>query len=145
MNKAISAGGIIFKKDQTNKIQICLVDYSGEYTGYGYPKGHVDTGETIEIGALREATEETGIEFAKTLKYLGSFTRKSKEWSGETVQKEIHLFLMDATNKQQTHEPDEKISWFDIDQVAQNLSFDEDRQFFIENLPKIKETINAIN
>lgn len=56
---AESAGGVIFTDD--GKVVITArLSFKGQLQ-YGFPKGTVEAGETLEQAAMREATEETGL------------------------------------------------------------------------------------
>ena len=51
----ISAGGVVFKKED-NKLKFLLI-----LDGYGrwaLPKGHIEKGESTKTAALREVSEE---------------------------------------------------------------------------------------
>jgi len=53
-----SAGAIIFRRDSKG-IQYLLL--FGDKIGWGFPKGHIDSGEEPRETAIREIEEETGI------------------------------------------------------------------------------------
>jgi len=60
MNKEISCGAIIFRKN--NKEMQFLLIYSKRNNAWGFPKGHIEPGESEKEAALREIKEETGID-----------------------------------------------------------------------------------
>lgn len=69
-NLAECAGGIVFRLDQQEEIEILLVRSSHESDQkWGIPKGHLEEGETLEECAVREIFEECGVE-AKLLMEL---------------------------------------------------------------------------
>jgi len=55
--KEFSAGGVIIEDGKT--LLIRMRNLKGELV-WTFPKGHVEAGETPELAALREVTEETG-------------------------------------------------------------------------------------
>ena len=68
-----SAGAIIYTLID-NQIRYLLIrDFNGNY---GFPKGHLEQGETLEQAAIREIKEETGIDikldtsFKEELNYI---------------------------------------------------------------------------
>ena len=60
MPAARSAGVLVYRIPPRKKVpEFLLLDY-GRF--WDYPKGHVEKGEDDKTAALRELTEETGIE-----------------------------------------------------------------------------------
>ena len=91
MQKTESAGGIVLN----TRGEIALVRH-GATNFWGFPKGHVDGGETTLQAATREIAEETGIDDLEYMQDLGSYERfKSTPEGGDdtTELKKIHMFL----------------------------------------------------
>jgi ADP-ribose pyrophosphatase YjhB (NUDIX family) len=131
MRKTVSAGGVVVKKiDQ--KLKILLVIFS-DGTGLGFPKGHVKEGESIEGAALREVSEETGLNDLKIIKKLGIVTRPSVENDGTKVEKDIYLFLMKTTNYNHS-KADENYGWFSLEEAINKLGFPQEAEFLKKNL-----------
>lgn len=134
MKKVISAGGIIVRNNP-NK-QILLMIYT-HIKGLGFPKGHVEEGETFETAVIREVTEEAGLTELKIVKKLGIISRPATERNGTPISKDIHMYLM-KSNKPDFHQKaEEKYGWFDIDEAIKQMAVDEDKNFLI----KIKNEI----
>lgn len=131
MNKAISAGGLVVRNNPDK--QILLIKFP-DNNGLGFPKGHVEKGETVEQAAIREVFEETGLSGLKIIKRLGIVTRPAVEDDGTEVQKDIHLFLM-KTDSNSHSEADQDYGWFGIDEAIQKMGFPQEAEF----LRKIKE------
>ncbi|HSG80847.1 MAG TPA: NUDIX domain-containing protein [Gemmatimonadota bacterium] len=55
----VSAGGVIHRRLAAGAIEVLLIRDS--YGNWGFPKGHVEPGETRQAAALRECREETGL------------------------------------------------------------------------------------
>ena len=102
MNKEFSAGAIIFKKKGADIL--FLVIYSGRNKIWGFPKGHLEKGETEKESAVREIKEEAGLE---DLKFIEGFTGKvtyetiSKRppFKGDKIKKYVTYFLCEAGNQ----------------------------------------------
>jgi 8-oxo-dGTP pyrophosphatase MutT (NUDIX family) len=93
VERAVSAGGIVYRYgDEGREFVICGRDSDGVW---GLPKGTPDPGESLEQTALREVTEETGLE-VKIVDKLGVieywFSRE-----GTRYHKWVHYYLMEAT------------------------------------------------
>lgn len=85
MKEAVSAGGVIVRV-RNDKAEILLIR-DLDYEDWFLPKGHVETGESLEMAALREIEEETGLTDLKIIKELGSFRRyaeRAKEMKNHT-------------------------------------------------------------
>jgi len=102
MNKEFSAGAVIYRK-KDNAI-LFLVVYSNRNKIWGFPKGHLEKGETEKESAVREIKEEAGLE---DLKFIEGFTGKvtyetiSKRppFKGDKIKKYVTYFLCE-TGKQ---------------------------------------------
>lgn len=134
MKKAVSAGGIIIKKENgQNKILLLTYPKSDLLR---FPKGHVEPGEILEQTAMREVCEETGLKNTKIIKKLGMLTRKSTEDSGEEVIKNIHMFIM--TTKDYDHKSsDSTYTWIPIEQAIDHMYFLEENEFLKRHLNEI--------
>lgn len=91
-----SAGVILFYKDDGEPLFL-LLHYRGRY--WGFPKGLIESGESVKEAAIREANEETGIE---TLLFIEDFKEKieySYKRSGTTIHKQVTYFLAETEQK----------------------------------------------
>lgn len=87
-----SAGGVIIKDGRL--LLIKMRNLSGEEV-WTFPKGHLETGETPEMAALREVREETGLE-CRIIRPL-HVARYSFLRGGSRVDKRVDWFLMEET------------------------------------------------
>ena len=137
MNKAVCAGGVIVKIVDNNP-KILLVYYHNEpfSDNVAFPKGHLEEGESEEQAAMREVVEETGLQNPRIVRKLGIVSRLSKEDSGETVFKDIHLFLMQIDSF--VHgKAEERYGWFSYEEALQKLSFQEEKDFLKKIWPEM--------
>ena len=102
MNKEFSAGAVIFKREG-DKI-LFLVIYSKRNNIWGFPKGHLERGETEEQAALREIKEEVSLDnlqfekgFIKKIRY--ETVSKRLPFQGERIEKYVTYFLCEAGNQ----------------------------------------------
>lgn len=128
MKKEISCGTITFYKDR-----ILLIKQNRGYVGF--PKGHMEEGETEEETAIRETKEETNIDVKihKDKKYCINYTINDK------ISKDVVFFLAEPISfeiKNQDTEV-EKTMWVDKSLVCEYLSYDDTKEVFIEALNDI--------
>jgi 8-oxo-dGTP pyrophosphatase MutT (NUDIX family) len=91
------------------------------------PKGTPDPGETIEQTAIREVSEETGLEVHITgpldlIQY--TFVQ-----SGTRIHKTVHYFLMEPIGGDLTRHDREfdQVRWIDFDEAPSLLTFETER------------------
>lgn len=60
MQHEYSAGGVVYSYDPAGHLHIALIQ--DKYGHWGFPKGHLDDGETEVEAARREIAEEIGLE-----------------------------------------------------------------------------------
>ena len=95
-----SAGFIIIDKIAK---EVLLVE--GRKRHWGFPKGHQEKGETVEIAAQREVKEETNVSIENTTvhnEFHFSYTREKVKENGRRVNKTVHLFL--CTTQKEKHD-----------------------------------------
>lgn len=92
--KEYSAGGAVYKKVESKLFFLLIQDPKGRWS---FPKGHVESGETLDQTALREITEETGVkkmEIIDKLDKIHFFYRME----GKLIFMTTFLYLIKATD-----------------------------------------------
>ena len=135
--KEYSAGALIFrKKDQASEF---LLIYSNRNKEWGFPKGHIDDGETEKEAALREIKEETGIRdlrfidgFREELVYTGISNRESSK--GSVIEKSTVYFLCETKSKDITVDADEitDFKWLLCNDALELIPFDNLKKLLIK-------------
>jgi len=134
--EAASAGGIVIRTEP-NGPEICLGKRRRERYGVTWtlPKGTPDAGETTEQTALREVTEETGLD-VRILEPVGTI----QYWfvqRGSRIHKTVHYFLMEATGgalSAHDHEFDE-VRWVPLREAEALMTFETERAIVERALP----------
>ena len=133
MKREYSAGGIVLNNGKVLLIKnAALRDPKKAY--WGFPKGHIDPGESSKEAAVREIKEETKIG-AEIVSKLGEsqyvFTR-----SGEKVVKHVVYYLLKYKYGEIEAQELEvlEVKWFDPEEAMGLLSFKKDQEFLRQAL-----------
>jgi 8-oxo-dGTP pyrophosphatase MutT (NUDIX family) len=117
-----SAGGVVYRLADGHPLFLLIRD---SYQNWGFPKGHLESGERAEEAALREVREETGIE---TVALRG--TIETIDWyfrfRGRLIHKVCHFFLMEtgqATTSPQQAEGITACQWVGYDAAQLAISY----------------------
>jgi 8-oxo-dGTP pyrophosphatase MutT (NUDIX family) len=87
-----SAGGVVYRLADGAPLYLLIRD---SYQNWGFPKGHLESGERAEDAALREVREETGIDVVAmrgTIETIDWYFR----FRGRLIHKICHFFLMET-------------------------------------------------
>ena len=120
----LSCGGVVFKnEDNEIQIVICGRQQEGEWL-WGLPKGTPNPHETNKETAIREVTEETGLQVStKTL--IGSINYSFIRVSDQVLcHKIVYFYLMEAIGgsfEDHDHEFDE-VKWVGATECLQVLT-----------------------
>ena len=126
-----AAGGVVFKDDALLSIF--------RFDRWDFPKGHIENGELATDAALREVTEETGIDQLIIEKDLGYTYHIFKNENDNFILKETHWFGMRTASEKelvpQTEEAISAVKWIPFSQ----------RNRIIENTyPAIAELLDRV-
>ncbi|WP_082777850.1 NUDIX hydrolase [Tsukamurella pseudospumae] len=126
-----SAGGLVVAgfdgDDELRAALIGRVDRRGR-TLWSLPKGHIETGETAELTAIREIAEETGLT-GSVLASIG----KIDYWfavEGRRVHKTVHHFLLSWQSGDLSAEDYEvsEVAWVPLAELATRLTYSDERK-----------------
>ena len=126
VERAVSAGGVVTREgDAGPEVVICGRDSDGVW---GLPKGTPDEGESLEQAAIREVSEETGlqVEIAKKLGVVEYWFASD----GVRYHKWVHYYLMRTTGGS-TEDHDEeydRVEWLPAGEALRALTFENDRR-----------------
>jgi 8-oxo-dGTP pyrophosphatase MutT (NUDIX family) len=129
---AVCAGCVVYRFNQNKEVEVLLLFTEEPYTDsetklryttqYHLPKGHLESTETLEQGALRETAEEAGVD-AKITTYLGTrFWAITHPKHKTYVEKTVHYFAAQWQHdlSEMDDEHDGK-AWFSIQEAEEML------------------------
>ena len=125
--REVSAGGIVFRRVPGEPTRFLLI--RDPYRNWGFPKGHLEDGETPAEAADRETREETGLD-----RLILHGPIRLIDWHfrfrGRRIHKYCHFFLFESTKGVPVPQQSEGISdyrWLPLDQALKQLSYDNAR------------------
>jgi len=132
-----SVGAIIFRKENEERLFL-LLHYQGGH--WGFPKGHIEGGESLKETAIRETEEETGIDDL-------TFKEEFKDWikyfykRGDEKHFKIVTYLLAETKQKQVEISHEHVGykWLNFNKALEQLTFDNTKQILKEANQFIKE------
>ena len=123
-----SCGAVVFRF--INGERRYLLIKNKRSANWGFPKGHIESGESREDTARREVLEETGIH----IDILPGFVAISEYTLQNKVEKSVTIFVA-ATHDTQTKIQREEIAdyiWLGYDAAMEQLKFENDRRILTE-------------
>jgi 8-oxo-dGTP pyrophosphatase MutT (NUDIX family) len=117
-----SAGGVVYRLHDGHALFLLIRD---SYQNWGFPKGHLESGERAEDAAVREVREETGID---DLALRGQI--ETIDWyfrfRGQLIHKVCHFYLMETTQASTNPQQAEGITacrWVSYDDARAAISY----------------------
>ena len=123
-----SCGAVVFRKE--NGIFKYLLIRNRRSAHWGFPKGHVEPGETDEETAIREVAEETGL----NIKILPGFVKKSDYTIQGKIEKSVSIFLAMTSETKYTLQVEEieECGWFEYEKAMSTLNYENDKTILID-------------
>lgn len=119
-----SCGAVLWRINNGKREYLLILNKKGNaYGHWGFPKGHVEEGETEEETARREILEETGIRLSS---FLNGFRVVSSYHPAPNIEKDVVYFLAEITDTDITLQQSEVADymWLDYESARAKLSFD---------------------
>lgn len=118
-----SCGAVVFRKED-GEIKYLLIR-NKRSAHWGFPKGHVEPGETKEETAIREVLEETGL----NINVLPDFEKKSEYTIQGKIEKSVSIFLAETSevDYKLQEEEIEECGWFSYENALKTLNYENDK------------------
>lgn len=138
MLNEFSSGGIVLKDYQVLLIENTRMSNPAE-KWWGFPKGHLEAGESSQEAAIREVEEETGIK-SEIIQKIGQ-SKYVLTKNGEKIFKVVTIFLMKYLSGEPTPQVGEtsNVIWLPIEEALKKLTYPGDKELLRKAKELIKE------
>ncbi len=129
-----TSAGLILTRTRNNKREYLLLLYPSSKIYWGLCKGHVESGESKEQAALREATEETHLTQIKIIPDFEMSIKYAMVYNEEKISKEVTYFLaevLDGTDGSISSEH-KALSWLPYEKTIEQLRYQKDKNIVIK-------------
>lgn len=134
-----TAGGIVFRRDAKNGIEILLIqDAKDRWT---IPKGHIEEGESAQQTAKREIGEEAGLKNVEVLSWLGKIHFRYRRLD-KLVLMTTQIYLVRAggdTDAIQKEEWMNGIKWFSFHDALDAIEYEDIGKLMLLAMKKIRQ------
>lgn len=136
-----SAGGVVLRRGPDGEPRFLLIRDS--YRNWGFPKGHLESGEPPADAARREVAEETGLRdliLHGPIRVIDWYFR----FRGKTIHKFCHFFLLESKHGDPVPQADEGITdcaWLTLEEARRTISYDNARDV----LDRAAEMVEALS
>ncbi|HXT14587.1 MAG TPA: NUDIX hydrolase [Gemmatimonadaceae bacterium] len=117
-----SAGGVVYRFESGRPLFLLIRD---SYQNWGFPKGHIESGEQADAAAVREVAEETGL---AELQVRGAID--TIDWyfrfRGQLIHKFCHFYLIETAESRTLPQRAEGITacrWMHFDEAETLVSY----------------------
>lgn len=134
-----SAGSIIYRRNN-QQIEFLIVESVLHHT-WGFPKGHLEPGETEQEAAIREVAEEVGLH----PDFDFNFKRQVEYQTEENTMKKVDFFLSEFISDQHVVDQVSEIldsKWVDVQEAKNFLKEGRNLNEFLADAVKYIETKN---
>ena len=123
-----SCGAVVFNEEKEERQFLLIRNRRSAH--WGFPKGHIELGETKEETAIREVLEETGL----NIEIVPGFVKSSEYVIQGKIEKSVSIYLgktSDFDYKIQEEEIEE-CGWYTYDEALRILNYENDKYILTE-------------
>ena len=140
-----SCGAVVFNEEKGERQFLLIRNKRSAH--WGFPKGHIESGETKEETAIREVLEETGL----NIEIIPGFVKNSEYIIQGKIEKSVSIFLGKTTdfNYKLQEEEIEECGWYTYNDALRILNYENDKYIlteaakFFENIKTSGESANG--
>lgn len=136
----LAAGAVVWRRRRSGAVEVAVV-HRPKYDDWSLPKGKLDPGETAMVTAVREVTEETGLN-TRLGRYLGRVTYPVP---GHRKLKRVDYWAATVTDGAfAVNSEVDVLRWYNLDRVMAALSYPMDRSIIRQFLRHPPDTATVV-
>jgi 8-oxo-dGTP pyrophosphatase MutT (NUDIX family) len=117
-----AAGGLVVRREG-GILEIAIVHRPVQHD-WSFPKGKLEPGETLDVAALREVREETGLT-CDLLRFIGHTEYVDRKGRPKTV---AYWIMSTSGGRFSPNDEVDELRWVHLDQASRLLSYPRDRE-----------------
>lgn len=123
-----SCGAVVFNEEKGERQFLLIRNRRSAH--WGFPKGHIEPGETKEETAIREVLEETGL----NIEIVSGFVKNSEYIIQGKIEKSVSIFLGKTTefDYKLQEEEIEECGWYTYNDALRILNYENDKYILTE-------------
>ena len=123
-----SCGAVVFNEEKEERQFLLIRNRRSAH--WGFPKGHIELGETKEETAIREVLEETGL----NIEIVPGFVKSSEYVIQGKIEKSVSIYLGKTSdfNYKIQEEEIEECGWYTYDEALRILNYENDKYILTE-------------
>ncbi len=130
-----SCGAVVFRNTEGTRKFLLIKNKRSAH--WGFPKGHIERGETQYQTAKREVLEETGLH----INIIDGYSSTSEYKIAGRVEKRVTIFLANTSDTKTVIQPEEidAYVWLDYKSALKQLKFENDKSILISSKKFLEE------
>ncbi|MDP7579652.1 MAG: NUDIX hydrolase [SAR202 cluster bacterium] len=135
----VSAGGLVIRNGETGLEVVLCGRYSPRL--WALPKGTPESGESRSETALREVSEETGLDVRTTGPIDKISYRFISPHTGVWFRKTVYFYLMEVTGGDMSDHDNEfdEVMWFSAEEALKKITYENEAKIVEKGLSLVSE------